>query len=131
MRQSPRVIIAMANTRLAAAYSNRLSEYPYQVILCRDGQDLLQHSLNHQPELIIMDADLPTPGHDLIEIIQLTPETAHSKIILLTPLITADLRTRSKQLGLTDVFINSPGVIPEVLTHVHRHLKPQVSTKAN
>lgn len=130
MNLSKHILIASTNTKLTLGYASQLEPAGYSVSSYTDGRDVLQAALDHRPALILLDLDLYNlSAHDLIDIIRHTPETAHTKIIILTTIIDPAIRTRFAALGVTDVAIASPTNASEVIARIHHHLGTYANQK--
>jgi DNA-binding response OmpR family regulator len=123
MITQPSILIATSDTLLAEAYKNRLRHLDFIIDSITDGTRVLNQILKAQPNLIVLDSQLQVHGHDILEIIRETPETAHTKVIIITPLITSALRKRFAELGVNHVEIHSPATIEKVVEQITREVE--------
>jgi len=97
----------------------------YDVIEGGSGDEAISLALEHKPNLIIMDIEMPTrDGVNACKDLKGLAETSHIPVVLLT--------SRSKKehliLGLkagADDYITKPINLPEVIARVDAHLRPK------
>ena len=116
---NPDVLLVLSDATLMTAYQQALADI--SVVVCNESEDALQHALDHQPAVIVIDH--VAAGHDVLDIITATPETGHTRIIVLTPLVDAITKTRLRQLGASDVFVGSHATVPQVASRIRHHVK--------
>ena len=61
-------------------------------------------------------------GFDVLDRLRRTPETAKTKIIMLTALSQESDQQRAKQLGVDDYLVKSQVVIADVVDRIRQHL---------
>ena len=118
-----RILIATADHKLAMAYADRLGRSHFDVRQSDHQTRVLQDSLDFAPDLILIDTELGIGEHDILDILHHTPETTHTKVMLLTTLIDPAARARAHELGAVDIIIKSPATIPDVIARIHHHLR--------
>lgn len=123
MNQPRHAIVASGNTKLAAAYLDHLATQGYSIRHETDAQLALQAALVDQPTLVILDLALGHTCHDLIDILSQTPETEHTVIIALAPLVDDVARQRIRQLGARDLMVDSLSAVPAVVTRALQHTR--------
>ncbi len=106
-----------------------LSEAGYRVIEACDGASGLGQVRQSQPDLLILDLNLPDmTGYDVVERLRSEPETARIPIVMLSVTEAAD---RSRQVG-AQAFIQKPVNVPHLLKTVSRLLStPEVGVEAD
>ena len=116
---NPDILLVLSDTSLMAAYQQALSDII--VVVCNESEDALQHALDHQPAVIVIDH--VAAGHDVLDIITATPETGHTQIIVLAPLVDTLTKTRLRELGASEVFVASHATVPQVAGRVRHHVE--------
>jgi len=95
----------------------------FSVRHCPNGEDALQEALDYHPDLILLDIMMPKiSGYDVLDILRHTPETAHTKIVILTALSQPSDQQRAKELGADEFLIKSQAVISDVMNRIRFHL---------
>jgi two-component system cell cycle response regulator DivK len=72
----------------------------YQVIEAVDGEAGIASALEHRPDLILMDVQLPkVSGFDALRVLRQTPETAHTPVIAITSFALSGDQERAREAG--------------------------------
>ena len=80
----------------------------YRLLLAVDGEEAIEIATREQPDLILMDMQLPkVSGYDATQTLKSQPETAHIPIVALTAHAMADERERALAVGC-DGYITKP-----------------------
>lgn len=118
-----KILLVVDHDRIAGLYTKRLESENFDVNAVTDGSQALQEALSYKPDLILLDAMMPkVSGYDLLDILRHTPETAHTKIIILSPIISPADRQRAHDLGATGLAVKSEAVITDVIHRINHHL---------
>lgn len=127
-----RILIVDDNADNLFVLENLLAHESHQVIVARNGAEALGAAARDQPDLILMDLDMPVmSGWEAMERLRSAPETASIPIIVLTA--HAVLGDEEKTIGHNcDAFITKPFDADKVLSTVRQFLtgggaKPGVS----
>jgi DNA-binding response OmpR family regulator len=117
------VLLVEDDDNLANVYQTRLEAEGFRTVRVDNGGDALQAALQSKPDLILLDVMMPkVSGFDVLDILRNTPETAKSKIIMLTALSQDADKERAKSLGVDDYLVKSQVVIADVVDRVKQHL---------
>ena len=118
-----RILLVEDDMALAAAYRVRMEAEGFDVRHCPNGEAAMQEALDYRPELILLDIMMPRiSGFDVLDILRNTPETAHTKIIILTALSQPSDKARAKELGADEFLVKSQAVIADVMKRIRFHL---------
>jgi two-component system phosphate regulon response regulator PhoB len=124
MSDTPKVILLVEDDdNLANVYTTRLEAEGFVAKRVANGEDALSVALQTKPDLILLDVMMPkVSGFDVLDILRKTPETAKTKIVMLTALSQESDQQRAKELGVDDYLIKSQVVIAEVVDRIKQHL---------
>ena len=126
----PRVLLVEYDIALATAYIVRMKAEGFDVRHCPNGEEAIQVALDYHPDLIVLDIMMPRiSGFDVLDILRNTPETAHTKIVILTALSQPADQARAKELGADEFLVKSQAVLSDVIKRMRFHLGlPEVPT---
>lgn len=117
------ILLVEDDDNLANVYQTRLEAEGFRTVRVNNGEDALQAALQSKPDLILLDVMMPkVSGFDVLDILRNTPETAKTKIIMLTALSQDADKERAKALGVDDYLVKSQVVIADVVDRVKQHL---------
>lgn len=117
------ILLVEDDDNLANVYQMRLEAEGFKVVRVANGEDALQAALQSSPSLILLDVMMPkVSGFDVLDILRNTPETAETKIIMLTALSQDADKQRAEALGVNDYLIKSQVVIADVVDRIKQHL---------
>ena len=120
-----KILLVEDDIGLATVYKTRLEAEGFTVYHCDNGEAALSDAIKYKPDLIILDVMMPKiSGFDVLDILRNTPQTAHTKVVMLTALSQPKDVERAKQLGADDYLIKSQVVIADVISRVKHHLGP-------
>jgi two-component system phosphate regulon response regulator PhoB len=124
MSDTPKVILLVEDDdNLANVYTTRLEAEGFVAKRVANGEDALAVALQTKPDLILLDVMMPkVSGFDVLDILRKTPETAQTKIVMLTALSQESDQQRAKELGVDDYLIKSQVVIADVVDRIKQHL---------
>jgi DNA-binding response OmpR family regulator len=118
-----RILLVEDDIALATAYKVRMEAEGFNVRHCPDGEEAMQMALDYHPDLILLDIMMPKiSGFDVLDILRNTPETAHTKIIILTALSQPSDQARAKELGADEFLVKSQAVVTDVMKRIRFHL---------
>ena len=119
----PKILLVEDDQGLGNVYQVRLTAEGFDVRWVQNGEDALKSALDYRPDLILLDVMMPKlNGFDVLDILRNTPETAQTKIIILTALSQPSDIERAKQLGASDYLVKSQAVITDVMDRIRYHL---------
>lgn len=121
--QQKTILLVEDDDNLANVYETRLQAEGFKIVRVANGEAALQAALDTKPDLILLDVMMPkVSGFDVLDILRNTPETAETKIIMLTALGQAADRERAQSLGVTDYLVKSEVVIADIVDRIKQHL---------
>lgn len=119
----PRILLVEDDIALATAYKVRLEAEDFDIRHCPNGEEAMQTALEYRPDLILLDLMMPRiSGFDVLDILRNTPDTAHTKIIILTALSQKNDQLRAKELGADDYLVKSQAVVSDVVKRIRFQL---------
>ncbi|MEM7063242.1 MAG: response regulator [Cyanobacteria bacterium P01_B01_bin.77] len=81
----PKILLVEDNALNRKMLDRKLQHCGYEMLLATDGDQGVALAINHQPDLIIMDTDLPVmDGWQAIKVLKASAATAHIPVIALT-----------------------------------------------
>ena len=117
------ILLVEDDDNLANVYETRLQAEGFRTVRVNNGEDALQTALQAKPDLILLDVMMPkVSGFDVLDILRNTPETANTKIIMLTALSQEADQERARSLGVNDYLVKSQVVIADVVDRIKQHL---------
>ena len=123
MTQPRRILMVEDDEALGKVYQTRLQAEGFNVRWVLDGERALGEALKFDPDLILLDIMMPKiNGFDVLDIIRNTPETAETKVIVLTALGQPADTERAKSLGANEYMVKSQAVIADVVDHIRKQL---------
>jgi CheY-like chemotaxis protein len=97
----------------------RLTSAGFDVLLARDGEEGIAMAIANQPDLILMDLDLPViDGWEATRRLKSRPDTGGIPIIALTAHSEPDLRAEAMAAGC-DAFEEKPVNFPGLVERIH------------
>jgi adenylate cyclase len=95
----------------------------YQVISASDGQEALEMISQHQPDLVILDLNMPRlNGYEVCERLKANPATSSIPVLMLTAWAGPEHRVRGLQLGAED-YLAKPFDLRELLARVETRMR--------
>lgn len=111
-----KIMVVEDDAALREIYGIRITAEGYEVIPAGDGEEALTKVIQAKPDLILADVMMPKiSGFDMLDIIRNTPETANTKVILMTALSGDDQRARGENLGANRYLVKSQVGIEDVI----------------
>lgn len=118
-----KVLLVEDDTNLQEIYSARFMAESYEVITASDGEEALATAVREKPDLIVLDVMMPKiSGFDVLDILRSTPETTHTKVIMMTALSQETDRLRGEALGVNKYLIKSQVNLEDVVNAVKEEL---------
>lgn len=118
-----RILLVEDDDALANVYVTRLQAEGFDVRRINNGEEAVATVMSFQPDLVLLDIMMPkVSGFDVLDRLRRTPETAKTKVIMLTALSQESDRLRAEQLGVDDYLVKSQVVIADVVDRIRQHL---------
>ena len=118
-----KVLLVEDDDSLASVYVTRFEAEGFVVKRVPNGEEALTVTIAFRPDIILLDVMMPkVSGFDVLDILRNTPETANTKIVMLTALSQESDKQRAKELGVDDYLVKSQVVIADVVERVKQHL---------
>lgn len=123
MSQPKRILLVEDDDALANVYVTRLQAEGFDTRRINNGEEALATVKTYQPDLVLLDIMMPkVSGFDVLDQLRRTPDTAKTKVIMLTALSQDSDKERAKQLGVDDYLVKSQVVIADVIERIRQHL---------
>lgn len=123
MSDMKKVLLVEDDDNLANVYTVRLEAEGFNVARVANGEDALAKAIEYRPDLILLDIMMPkVSGFDVLDILRNTPDTASTKIIMLTALGQDSDKAKAMQMGANDYLVKSQVVVADVVDKIKEHL---------
>jgi CheY-like chemotaxis protein len=117
-----KILVADDSVYQRHSVSQTLKHADYVVAEASDGMDALEKLLENTPDVFLLDIEMPNlNGYDLLNIVNLYPELANVKIIMLTSRASEKHRRHAFALG-ADAYLTKPCPVDELLATVQKVL---------
>ena len=114
-----KILLVEDDDNLANVYLTRLQAEGFDVRREPDGENALATAIEYKPHLILLDVMMPKiSGFDVLDILRNTPESAQTKIIMLTARGQDSDKKRAQDLGADDYLVKSQVVIADVVARI-------------
>ncbi len=118
-----RILLVEDDLELAQMYKTLLTTHGFDIKHCSDGEQALTTAIEFGPDLILLDIMVPKlSGLDVLDILRNTPQTAHSKIIVLTALGDPADRKKAMDRGASDFLVKPETSTGEVISRIQEAL---------
>ena len=122
-RMGPRILVVEDNEKNLVLMRDVLSYFGYEVLEARDGLESIALAVEHRPDLILMDIQMPVmSGVDAMKHLRMRAETEEIKILAVTSLAMQGDRERLLGEGFDD-YIQKPIDLVELPEIVKKHLR--------
>ncbi len=126
-----KIMLVEDDNNLREIYEARLLAEGYEIISAEDGEQALALAVKEKPDLIISDIMMPKiSGFDMLDILRSTPETKHTKVIMMTALSQAEDKTRADKLGADRYLVKSQVTLEDVAKVAREVLQDQDTVPA-
>ncbi len=117
------ILIVEDDENLSSVYDTRLQAEGFNTKLASNGEEAIALATQSSPDLVLLDIMMPkVSGFDVLDILRSTPQTADTKVIMITALSQDSDRERAKSLGVDDYLVKSQVVIAEVVDRIKKYL---------
>lgn len=121
--KTKKILIVEDDDSLANVYTTRLQAEGFDTKRVPNGEDALATTVSYKPDLVLLDVMMPkVSGFDVLDILRNTPETANTKVIMLTALSQEADKERAESMGVDDYLVKSQVVIADVVDKIKEHL---------
>lgn len=118
-----RILIVENDQDLVEVYSTRLEVEGFEVRSQSQGDKVYQTVAEYKPDMVLLDIKLGNyNGLDLLEEIRRHPETANTKVIVITVLAIDTIEQRALKLGVLEYLIKTTTVLSDIVEHIKEHL---------
>lgn len=125
-----KILLVEDDVNLRDIYFARFQAEGYDLAVASNGEEALAMSVKEKPDLIVLDVMMPRiSGFDVLDILRSTPETAHTKVIMMTALSEQSDKERGKKLGVDEYLVKSQVTLEDVVGTVKRVLGQPGGTK--
>lgn len=126
-----KILLVEDDVNLRDIYFARFQAEGYELAVASNGEEALATAVKEKPNLIILDVMMPRiSGFDVLDILRSTPETAHTKVIMMTALSEQADKDRGKSLGVDEYMVKSQVTLEEVVATVKKTLGEGAGPKA-
>jgi DNA-binding response OmpR family regulator len=123
MDTKKKILLVEDDTTLSEVYRSRLDIEGFDTKEVHNGEEALSAVIEYKPDLVLLDAMMPKiSGFDVLDILRNTPETANTRVIMLTALSQPKDKERAEDLGVDEYLVKSQVVIGDVIARVKHHL---------
>jgi len=118
-----KLLLVEDDISLRDIYSARFEAEGYQVVVASNGEEALAAAVKEKPDLILLDIMMPRiSGFDVLDIIRSTPETANTRVIMMTALSDPESRAKGEKLGVNKFLVKSQVTLEDIVGEVKREL---------
>ncbi len=126
-----KVLLVEDDVNLRDIYYARFQAEGYDLAVAANGEEALALAVKEKPDLIVLDVMMPRiSGFDVLDILRSTPETARTKVIMMTALSEESDKQRGKALGVDEYLVKSQVTLEDVVATTKRVLGSTGGTAA-
>jgi len=130
MEETPIILLVEDEPIIAELYHTVLGMRPYRVFKAYNKRSAIELIQEHKPHLILLDLMIPIGpgeelitydhpvGFDILEWVRHHPDTAHTKVVILTNLESEANREHAEKLGVTDYLVKAAHDPHDILKRV-------------
>ncbi len=127
-----KIMLVEDDNNLREIYEARLLAEGHEIISAHDGEEALALAVKEKPELIISDVMMPKiSGFDMLDILRSSPETKHTKVIMMTALSQLEDKERADRLGADRYLVKSQVTLEDVIRVAREVLEGPGATETN
>ncbi|GHO93244.1 hypothetical protein KSF_032920 [Reticulibacter mediterranei] len=98
--RQPNILVADDSVFFRQSLLQMLKHASYSVTEARDGLEALEQLLEHTPDVLLLDIEMPDiNGYDVLSVMRLYPELAAIKVVMLTSRSSEKHRRHARELG--------------------------------
>lgn len=122
LTRSPLILIAEDNEANISTFCNYLEAKGYRLLIAKDGQEAVDITKTHHPDLILMDIQMPVmDGLEATKQIRLDPNFTNTPIIALTALAMESDCQKCLDAGASD-YLSKPVKLRELVATIQEYL---------
>jgi CheY-like chemotaxis protein len=122
----PRVLVVEDNEDNLDMISRRLQRRGFEIVVARNGEEGVQMAHEQQPDLVLMDIDLPImDGYEATRQIKASPTTQHIPVVALTANAMVGDMEKTLAAGC-DAYESKPVDFPHLMETLQRFLNGHV-----
>jgi two-component system phosphate regulon response regulator PhoB len=126
-----KVLLVEDDANLRDIYFARFQAEGYDLSVAANGEEALAMTVKVKPDLMILDVMMPRiSGFDVLDIVRSTPDTAGTKVIMMTALSEESDRSRGRALGVDEYLVKSQVTLEDVVATAKRVLGTATSAAA-
>lgn len=126
-----KVLLVEDDANLRDIYFARFQAEGYDLSVAANGEEALAMTVKVKPDLMILDVMMPRiSGFDVLDIVRSTPDTASTKVIMMTALSEESDRSRGRALGVDEYLVKSQVTLEDVVATAKRVLGTATSAAA-
>lgn len=126
-----KVLLVEDDANLRDIYFARFQAEGYDLSVAANGEEALAMTVKVKPDLMILDVMMPRiSGFDVLDIVRSTPDTAATKVIMMTALSEESDRSRGRALGVDEYLVKSQVTLEDVVATAKRVLGTATSAAA-
>lgn len=118
-----KLLLVEDDISLRDIYFARFQAEGYEVAVASNGEEALAAAVKEKPDLILLDVMMPRiSGFDVLDIIRSTPETANTKVIMMTALSDPESKAKGQKLGVNKFLVKSQVTLEDIVAEVKKEL---------
>ena len=123
MSEPKKILLAEDDEFLSSLIKNRLEREQFQVLVARDGDEILKTLKEFRPDLVLLDIILPNKlGFEVLEDAQQDPKIGKVPFMVLSNLGQDSDIIRAKELGAVDYFVKARIMIDDLIKRIKAFL---------
>lgn len=120
-----KVLLVEDDNNLREIFEMRLQAEGYQTLTASDGEEALVVALREKPDLVIADVMMPKmSGFEMLETMRAAPDTAKTKVVMMTALGQAEDQARGEKLGVVKYLVKSQVTLEDFVRVVKEVMPP-------
>ncbi len=119
-----KIIVVEDDPFLSKAFSLKLSNAGFDIVLVKDGQEALGVIAKEEPDMVLLDVMLPhKSGFDILTDLKKDEKLSKIPVIMLSTLGQEDEMKRGLSLGADEYLVKSNIKLEQVVEKINKYLK--------
>lgn len=119
-----KIIVVEDDPFLSKAFSLKLSNAGFDIVLVKDGQEALGVIVKEAPDMVLLDVMLPhKSGFDILADLKKDEKLSKIPVIMLSTLGQEDEMKRGLSLGANEYLVKSNIKLEQVVEKINKYLK--------